>query len=217
MPFDRAGYLNNFGGYGNYGRFNQGAACGRINDCRLLKKELHYVETYAKNYNADCGAFNNSGCYDNCGYGYGGRGFNDCGFGPGCEVGCGSGRGFDGPCGGFDGPCGGFGGPCGSPCGLVGPFDGPYRRQIDGDFDDHDEGKKHKKNKNKDDKPCNPFCKPCKKREPSCEPFCVPRCGPCGPYQEFGCKEIKRECPVPHETSCGCNNCAKSLKKIYGN
>ena len=170
MPYDRAGYIGNCGGFNNYGCGGQNAGYGCLNDCTLLKKELHYVETYAKNRNADCGYYNNNNCYGNCGYGCGNSGYYDGGYG------C-------GPCGGGCGPiitppCPPvFNGGCG-PCGG-GFYDGGCPFGYD-DKKIHRKEKKHKKDK--DHKPHNEFCvKPCYK--PKCH---KPKCEKCD------CKSCKK-------------------------
>lgn len=79
MPFDRASYLNNCNAISN---------C--INNIRLLRKELHYVETYADAFNQECNSFNNNCCYDNVSCGcYANCGFPCEGYANGCAVGCG--------------------------------------------------------------------------------------------------------------------------------
>src|ERR1700761_6095689 len=77
MPYDRAGYLNNFGGYGNHNRSNYGSAHSRANDSKLLKKELHYVETYVKNHDEEYNRFHNNDVCDNYGYGCNDHGYDD--------------------------------------------------------------------------------------------------------------------------------------------
>ncbi|BCS83474.1 putative pre-mRNA-splicing factor ATP-dependent RNA helicase PRP2 [Cotonvirus japonicus] len=157
MPYDRAGYLNNFGGYGNCG-----SAYNRINDAKLMKRELHLTETYLDTINRECA--NN---FNNYGFGGSNSGFNDFG----CGV----------PCGPIGGGCGPIGGGCGfdivPPCpptppfpvcggGGFGPgFSGPG---CGGGFYDNDrkEKKEKKEKKHKNNDPCNPFCKPCYK--PKC-------------------------------------------------
>ena len=99
--------------------FGDGMLCGnaafnRMNGSKLLKKELHYVETVMDNFNDEfCGGNDYAG-YNNYGNCYNNFGGNECG--PcGGPVGC-------GPCGGpvECGPCGGpVGcGPCGGPVGC---------------------------------------------------------------------------------------------------
>lgn len=189
MPYDRAGYLNSCGGYGN--RFNEDAAQNHINDSRLSKKELHYVETYVDNHNADFGGYSRGAACDN--YGCGGGGYYDggCGSGPFLDGPC------DGPgfCGGFglNGPYGGFGlnGPCGGP-GFYGESGSCLNGSCNGEWsksDKHNGKDDNKKDKNRND-PCNPFCKPCYK------PICY---------------------KPPHDKPCGCDICTKSYKKIYKN
>ena len=154
---DRAGYLNNYGGYGGCNQYNGGSSRGRFNDSQLLKKELHYVETYAKNTNSE---YDNNFCdSSNCNYGYGG---NNCGFGGGCGpsfVGCPPSFGCapDFNCG-FNGGCpvnmSSFG------CGNGGFNEGGCEKDS------------YKEN---DDGPCNPFCQPCHK--PVCNEPSLDYCG----------------------------------------
>ena len=78
MGYDRAGYLNNCATNGAYNRYNNNCSSNRFNDNKLIKKELHYVESYERNRNSasdcynnvgECGNYdrgcNNSGYYDN--------------------------------------------------------------------------------------------------------------------------------------------------------
>ncbi|AUV58725.1 hypothetical protein, partial [Bandra megavirus] len=98
MPYDRAGFFNDCGAFGSGGS-SCGSNYGRVNDAKLMKKELHYVETFAKAHNEEFNNnFNNN--YFNNGYGCNNGGF----YGGGC-----------GPC--NDGWIGGGGcGPCAPPC-----------------------------------------------------------------------------------------------------
>lgn len=180
MPFDRAGCLNNLGGFGSCG-----SNYNRINDAKLLKRELHFTETLLDTINRECA----SG-FNNYGYGGGNCGFNDCGFG-----GCGP-----APCGpgGFGG---GFGGGCGFGGGFGGPFNGgagvevegwgygpqPFQGGFGGGYFDKDDDKKKEKKKDKKDDPCNPFCKPC----------------------------YKPVCNNPKEKVCKCKECKRASRKIY--
>lgn len=224
MPYDRAGYLNSCGGCGSQGRLSNGFANGRINDSKLLKKELHYVETFVDNHNEECNrAYNdsccdnfNSGCYgsgDSCG-GYGGcGGFGGCGEigGYGGYGGCGE---FGGGCGEIGGGCGEIGGGCGEiggyggygGCGEIngcgGGCDGYVEYggcgEINGGcgpcFDNWNKPCREETNN------CN--CKPkkIKKKYDPCNPFCKP------------C--YKPTCNNPCKKPCKCNNCVKSYKKI---
>ena len=192
MTWDRAGYLNNC---------NDGASCGssrnRVHDSKLLKKELHYVETYAKTHDESCDNSFRDRYNNSCGSGYGCGGFDGCGpYNGGCgpyNGGCGPYNGGCGPYnGGFGGcgPCdGGFGGcgPCDGGFGGCGPCDNGFVGC--GPFYKKDKCKKDKKEKKekKDKSPCNSFCKPC----------------------------YKPVCNDPCEKVCGCGLCKKSYKKIY--
>lgn len=135
MLHDRAGYLNYYNTISN---------C--INNVRLLKKELHYVESYADTFNQECNMYNNNSCYNTF----------DCG--------CCLGYGFSG---------GNYTNGCGFPC-----YNSRFcKRKI-------------KRNKKIDDKPCNPFCKPCYK--------------------------LKCYDPSDKFEKCQCKACIKSLITIYG-
>ena len=127
---DRAGVISanggNNGAYGNnYGQYANNAY-NRCNDSILVKKELYYVETYARNRET-VNACNNAGCYgNNCGN-Y--NNFNNCGAGyRSCGPQC--------------GPVGGCGpvafGPVGG-CGPV-PYDKPriHREKVDNIDNDDD-------------------------------------------------------------------------------
>lgn len=223
MPYDRAGYLNNNGIYGNSGKAFRNAGCGRVNGRKLLKKELHYVETYLNDFNQDFCGENNYNGYNNLGSGYNNCGYNDggCGFAPsplpingGCgplsiNDGCGGGCGplpINGGCGGGDG-CGPLpvNGVCGGGCGC-GPVVGN----------------------------CNEFYSPYNKYdEPCCEKFNGQ--GQFDNQQQFNnpnqcqCnkaqKKIRRKhkkqspkscsCNNPCPTNCNCSNCRRILRKIH--
>lgn len=68
MPYDRAEYLNRTNGYGSHGKAKCGAAYNQVNDSKLVKKELHYVETYARDYNSIADKFCNKAAHNNYGY-----------------------------------------------------------------------------------------------------------------------------------------------------
>lgn len=163
MPCDRAGYLNGCGEYGTRGGCDSGYGFNRVNDARLLKKELHYVETYFDTHNEECADSRDNCFYDGYGGGCGGCGYDNCG-------GCGfnGGRGFGGGCGfrGFDGGCG-FGGRGFNDGFGYSPCD-KFEWKRGGD--DKCDKKKKKKKEKVDDSPCNPFCKPCYK--PVCNKAC---------------------------------------------
>ena len=194
---DRAGVISSCnsgnGAYGNnYGQFANNAY-NRCNDTQLVRKELHYVETYARtrdvvnscnnagSYGNNCGNYNN---FNNCGAGYRSCG-PACGPAPCGPIGCGPAP--CGPVGCGPAPCGPVG--CGpAPCGPVnGPYDGPrdgphIRRERPEKKDDDDDNDKD------DGKPCNPFCKSHQK-------------------------------PIHNNNGkpCECRNCRNSYKKIYKN
>ena len=205
---DRAGVISlikgNHGGYGNHCRNNYDSAYNRVNDAKLLKKELHYVETYLKTHDEECDRRSKDNCYDSYGdwnkyHNFDRCGYDGCGY-DGCFGGWGRpfyGGGCDKPF--YDGGCGKpfYGGGCGKPfygggCGKYDKYDKHDKYDKDWKDDDwkckkdkyDDDDKDYKKH---DDKPCNSFCKPCYK------PIC-----------NNPCKKI-----------CDCNNCKRSYDKIY--
>lgn len=112
MSYDRAGYMNNYGGYGGSNCYNQGAARERINNSQMVKRVMHYEETYVNNQNEcrdaynSCGACNNYGC-NGCNGGFYNGGCGPAPCAPPCGPPCGP-----PPC---APPCGPP--PCGPPCG----------------------------------------------------------------------------------------------------
>ena len=152
---DRAGVLSflkgNCGGYGSRHGNNYNSGHNRVTDAKLVKKELHYVETYAKVHDEEHDNRHHNSFNDSHGYGCGGRdGFGRDGYG---YDGCGrDGYGYDGY--GYDG----FGRD-----GCDRPFYNKHYK-YDNDCDsDRKKDKKDKKDKKHDDKPCNNFCQPCHK------------------------------------------------------
>ena len=145
MFCDRAGYINNYGGYGSHGRGNSGASRSRTNSNKLLRKELHYVETYEKNNNS-C----HDGYYNNYDAGNYGNGYGNCGYAGGCAGGCAGAPCVDAgiPCVGAPVPVGApcldtpcldtpylDGGCVGGACRIDGPYNGPYNQSYNGPGD----------------------------------------------------------------------------------
>ena len=169
MPFDRAGYLNNQYGYGHDDRSSCAASRKRCNDTTLVKKELHYIETYVKTHDSAKDKYCNDSAHGNYGYGCNSNGYNNGGYG--CE-----------PC--YDnGSCNDY---CPPPCNNYPVYDNcgpcndqPYYDEHRPYKNDYYHEKKHDKSpkihrKDKHDDACNPFCKPCHK--PVCNDPVVKTC-----------------------------------------
>lgn len=220
MPFDRAGFLNSFGGFGNHDSCSNNESHKKSNDAKLLKKELHYVETYIKSRDTSKDKFSNRSCNDNYGFGgssgcgaafgggfgrfggcrddgfYGNGFYGSGGCGPVCDTGCDIGCGpvCDTGC---DIGCdiGGYGG-----CGSGKSYGGCGPGKSYGGY-----GKS-----GKSIKPIKPikidFDKKDKKdKKDKNDSPCNPECKPC----------YKPVCYEPIDKVCGCDKCRKSFRKIY--